>query len=497
MLTTLTAILLIGALLVMLFFSRKTIKHEATQKAEETLEVTLQAIDNVMLSVEQAAGNIYWNILLHLDKPDQMLNYCRWLMEANPYISGAVIAMEPDYYKGYGKYFLAYLYRSHKTNDNKPEFTDEPLVQASSFGDKPYTEQSWYTKPIQLGHPYWTDPLEETQADGESIVTFSLPLYNREGRRVGVFAADIPLSLLSEIVLSNKSTPNSYCTLLSSDGSYIIHPDSTKLHGQTVYSYYAHSKNQSIKEAAAAMATGQQGSKRFTDKGSKWYVFYKPFQRSMVPGRSTEKIAWSVGVVYHEDDIYGEYNRLTYYVLAIAAVGIIILLLFSQSFFHRQLLPLRMLSHSAKHIAEGNYDDEIPESHQDDEIGQLQNHFQQMQRSLSAHVNELQRLQTSLQQQSEELTKAYAKAQEADQLKTTFLHKMTNQMLIPAENIMNNVETLSKTCHAMETEEASRVVKDIQTESTAITDLLSSLLDVKGDKAATDSNTSDTNTIEP
>ena len=61
-----TALLLLASLGVMFYFSRKALKQEALQNAEQTLEGTVQHIDNILLSVEQATGNIYFSLLYHL-----------------------------------------------------------------------------------------------------------------------------------------------------------------------------------------------------------------------------------------------------------------------------------------------------------------------------------------------------------------------------------------------------------------------------------------------
>ena len=65
------------------------------KKAEQTLEGTVQHIDNILLNVEQSSGNVYWNMLIHLDKPEKMFEFSRSLVESNPYIVGAAIALEP------------------------------------------------------------------------------------------------------------------------------------------------------------------------------------------------------------------------------------------------------------------------------------------------------------------------------------------------------------------------------------------------------------------
>ena len=456
-----TAVLLMASLLLVLHFSRKAIRKEAMQKAEQSLEGTMQHIDNILLSVEQTAGNVYWNMVGHMDNPERMFTYARQLVVTNPYISGAAIALEPDYYKERGKYFMAYV---HQSKGHGLSASDSPVIQAETFGNRPYNEQEWYTVPMQSGYPMWIGPMHgEASTDG-AFVSFCLPLYNAAGQRTGVLGVDVELSQLSQVILDAKPSPNAYCILLGKDGTYIVHPDSSKLQDQTV------------EEAAETMVSGKTGHKEFTQNGTDWHVFYKPFQRADVPGRTQESLGWNVAIVYPEDDIFGEYNSLLYDVLAIALAGLVLLLTLCLAFTRRRLLPLHMLSKSAQRIAGGNYDERVADSSQDDEIGLLQNNFQRMQQSLAVHVSELERLRLSLETRGEELRTVYHKAKEADRMKTAFLNNMTNQMIAPSEAIVASVDRLSAHWHDMSHDEADRLTCDIRDNSQAITDLLDNLL---------------------
>ena len=63
LMVVLAVALLLGiALFVMFSFSRKALRQEALEKAGQTLTATVQHTDNVLLSVEQASGNIYWDM---------------------------------------------------------------------------------------------------------------------------------------------------------------------------------------------------------------------------------------------------------------------------------------------------------------------------------------------------------------------------------------------------------------------------------------------------
>ena len=105
-------VLLAVALLIMLRYSWEAIREEAVKDAEQTLETTVEQIDNVLLSVEQTSGNFYWDLMRHLDQPDRMYDYCQRIIETNPNITGCAIAFEPHYYQEKGQLFMAYYHRS-------------------------------------------------------------------------------------------------------------------------------------------------------------------------------------------------------------------------------------------------------------------------------------------------------------------------------------------------------------------------------------------------
>lgn len=473
------AMLLMAMLFVMFHYSRKSIKEEALQKVSQALEGTVQHIDNILLSVEQATGNMYWPLLEHLNQPERMYTYSRQLVETNPYIIGCAIAFKPYYYKD-REYFMAYY---HRQDINDPT---SPIVQNDSYGNRPYNEQVWYTVPVETGKPYWTDPLREEGKKDEPITSFCLPIYGAEGKRVGVLAVDVSLHVLSDIVLATKPSPNSYCTLLGRDGSYIVHPDSSKLHQQTIYDQLNSDSSPEAISAAKEMLSGKTDYKAFTLGGQDYYVFYQPFKRMAVQGRSMEELSWSVGIVYPQDDIFGDNTRLLYYVLAIAITGLLLLLVLCLWFTHRQLKPLRLLTRSAHRIAEGHYDEPIPDSDQHDEIGMLQNHFKSMQQSLAEHISELDQLTANLQQQGQVLSTAYEQAKEADRMKTAFLHNMTDQMLVPIADMKKDVAILCDQLTVLEQEEFNSVVDDIQQQGKVVTVLLNNLLKVSQDTPKTE-----------
>jgi methyl-accepting chemotaxis protein len=210
--------------------------------------------------------------------------------------------------------------------------------------------------------------------------------------------------------------------------------------------------------------------------GAKQFIFYKPFTRLAVKGRSMETLNWHVGIVYPKEDVYGEYDNLLYYVFALAIVGLILMYILCHVIIRYMLHPLKLLTTSAQRIAEGKFDERIPASHHSNEIGHLQDNFRAMQQSLAVNIGEMEQQKATLQEREEELKKAYNDIKKADRMKTAFLHNMTNQMINPAAQINKDVSTL---CAREESaEQMVSLAENIQKNGDTITKLLNDLIDM-------------------
>lgn len=411
------ATLLMAALAIMFGYSRKAIKEEALLGAEQTLASTMERIDNILLGVEQSAGNVYWKILPHLNHPEIIDTYTRKLVEGNPYITNCSIVWDTDTTKAMG----------------------------------------------------WVDP----QSHSDDITIFSLPILNGQ-QKVGTMSIDVSLALLSKILLETKPSPNSFCTLLRRDGSIVIHPDSSVLNQNILM--LTKDDDYSMKETAEAMLNGESGYEKVELDGKDYYVFYKPFERADVPGRAMATLGWSAAVILPKNDMFGDYIRLHYIVLIIATIGLLLLLVSCFFFIHRQLVPLRQLEKSAQRIAEGCYDEPIPDSRQQDEVGRLQHHFQEMQQSLATRMGEMQQLSATLKERGEELQASYEQAQAADHMKTNFLYNMSDQMMTPVNGIFQSVKAISDSHHELTVQETDHLVDEIQKWGGKVTALLNQLI---------------------
>lgn len=307
-------LLLAVSLGVIFHYAHMALNEEAMRDAEQTLEGTTQNIDNILLSVEQSTGNIYSDLIEHLDDPDRMFTYSRELVECNRNIIGCAIAFTPDYYPG-RELFMAYVHRRAFNYDIKSD-----LVTSETFTDRPYTEQVWFTEPMETGWVGWL-PLKGEDTENEPLVCFCLPFSDKNNERVGVIAVEVSMHQLSKVVLAAKPSENGYSVLLARNGSYIVHPDPEKLSCLTAFAQDDQDTDIRLLEAIEEMQVGKQGSRTYSEDGDSWRIFYKPFQRQKFENRTGGALGWSVGVVYPESDIHSEHNQMLLLVMAVAVIG--------------------------------------------------------------------------------------------------------------------------------------------------------------------------------
>ena len=458
-------VLLTVSLGTLFIYARATLVKEAKMDAEQRLEGTVQRVDNILLGVEQASSNIYHDLLKHLDQPEQMQEYCHRLVQCNHNINGCVIAFKPGFFPSPDSLFRVYVRRDELKG----------MVSSPKFGHIPYTEQPWFRNTMRSGKATWMYPFQEQEE--ERVISFCLPITDKNGECVGVMAADLSVELFSQIILATKPTPNSYSVLLDKNGMFLIHPDKDKLLSHSVLTLADKLGSPSLKRAGEAVLAGGSGDLSFKLDGETWYIFYKPFLRNEIKGRTKYRHHWHIGTVYPKSDVFNEYNHHAIHVIVIIIAALLVFYVFSRYAIRKQMRPLRRLTESAYSIAEGNYATTIPDTERDDEVGMFQQNFKRMQETLLADIEKKNQLTSTLDERREKLRKAHEQIQEDDRVQTTFLHNVTNRMIPPSEAIYGSVTLLCDNYQHISRQEADKEVALIKEQSETILDLLSRKFD--------------------
>ena len=455
-------VLFITALGILFHYSRIAVKEEAEAKASQTLEGSLLHVENTLHEVEVAANNMTWLVEQHLNTPDSMFTLSRSILENYPYLYGCSIAFEPYYYPEKGRYFSAYSYNGGDSIETEQEGND--LYE--------YYCMDWYLIPKLLDKPYWVEPFREFDTGGiqvEDVITsFCQPIHDKDNRVVGILSVDISLDWFSQTILDAKPFPNSYSILLGRGGTFLVHPDSTKLFYESIFtSSLENPADSALYSLGESMIAGESGYKVFHADDEDKYVFYKPFVHT----------DWSVAIVCPESDIFEPYKGLQRYLMTITIIGLILLLFFCIFIIRRNLRPLKQLALSAQQISEGEYEKPVADSRRRDEIGHLQHSFSMMQKSLAEYIGKMRQSNATLTERNRELLHANEMAKEADRVKTAFINNMTDQMAEPVSIIAAESDLIREGHKHFTAEEMTAHVDKMVENTELITRLLNQLLD--------------------
>ena len=301
-----------------------------------------------------------------------MFVYSRSLLQNNPDFYNCSIAFEPYYFQNYGRYFSAY---SKHVGDT---------IRTTQGGSDHYQYffMDWYLMPTLLDHPCWTEPyvdLDVATNTSEMVTSYCRAIKDKNGKLIGVINTSLSLNWLSQTISAVKPYPNSYSIMIGRGGTFFVHPDSTKITRQTIFTQTMETPDTAMVALGHAMQRGEEGMKQMELGGEKCYVFYEPLGQT----------GCSMAIVCPESDIFGGFDRLSRTVMTIVLVGLLLMLYFFIRIITRELSPLRRLAVEAETIASGQFDTQLPDFQRTDEIGQLSHSFAGMQQSLVKYIDEL------------------------------------------------------------------------------------------------------------
>lgn len=353
--------------------SLRTVRQEAINRATQVLDNTTLRVNSILQKVEIAADNTDWLVKRHLDTPDSLFVYSRQILQNNPDLNGCSISFEPYYFRDRGLYFSAY-----SLNDNG-------VIKTTQEGNDHYEYfyMDWYLLPKLLDRPVWTEPYFDFNPvdiySTDMIASYCKPLKDEFGIFIGSLSVDISLDWLSNTISAVKPYPNSYSIMIGEGGTYFVHPDKSKLLYQTIFTETMENPDPALTELGHAMLRGEEGMRQLVIDGAESYVFFEPLGHT----------GWSVAIVCPASDIFSGYTRLKRIVVGIVLFGLLLMLLVFIRIVSRELEPLKELATQTGTIAEGHFDQTLPDVRRSDEIGQLSQSFGNMQQSLMKYIEEL------------------------------------------------------------------------------------------------------------
>ncbi len=305
--------------LVQYYFSQKSIREEASLRAQSQLESTRLQITDVINQAEAAVRNSVWIAQWCLDYPDSIVAVTRRIVRENPVVVGSTIALVP----GYNPSRPLYAPFSYQKPGEDEVYYRQLATEAYN-----YPQQEWFTKPIELQAGYWSEPYVDEGGADILMTTFSLPIRDYSGRLAAVLTADISLDWLTDLVGNVEVYPNAFSMMISRSGQIMVCPVESLIMKRTAQEVAADIDGGSIfNELNRSMMAGEEGSTKLKYKKATSYVFYAP----------VEQTGWSMSIVIPDEEIYGSIRRIGLLIKLLQIVGVVMLILILRSSVKNQL----------------------------------------------------------------------------------------------------------------------------------------------------------------
>ena len=395
-------------------FAEEVFKGEEFDMYEKSLKVTEKDVRRVLSDVYVGANNHVPEIEENLDHPDKLYDIMQRVVELNPHIRSCGLSFIADYYPQKGHWFCPY---AVKNEDGK--------IERSTIGDAEhdYLKAAWFTEALEADSSYWSKPFIDSRDTITPLVSFMVPVHNKQGKTVAILGADMSLYKFSGRLMqgfslkgdtahvtvtrsqgedgdSVKHKANSFRTLreqlgsfyfiIDHEGNYIAHPDSGYVINKN-YFELAKATNDTIDDhVGRLMVAGKEGIFKdeegnechfdfFDLESTEVYMFYMPIEHTnwsiamAVARYSIDALAIMFGIVF----------------LILISLALLVVRFVGKFVAKRATRPLSQLAASANEVAKGNFNAPLPKLKHYDEVRQLRDSFEEMQNSLTHYIDEL------------------------------------------------------------------------------------------------------------
>lgn len=378
-------LLLVVTLLVGIF-SRNIILQGATEIAEKSLDLAISDIEQVIGEVEGAVNNVDWFVQRNPGNARFMYDATRELVTTNPNIIGSAVAFEPGYFRG-RYWFAPYTCVDAETGGLKS------FQMGNASYD--YHQLDWYRVPRLHDQAMWSEPYFDEGGGGLQMATYSLPLKDTTGRFFGILTSDISLEWLSNRIKEISPYALSYATLVSARGTFIAHPDSTRLLNRTIFDVAAREDDPDMLVIAEEMVAGKKGFRTFNHGEN--FAAYGPLSNG-----------WSLLVVNNYNEVFINIVLFNVWMIFFLIIGLAGLYYGCRKVIRRQTMPLVEFSQSAMTMGKGNFQAMLPEVKTQDELAYLRKSLEYMQWSINDYIREIKTTTASNERYESELNIARA-----------------------------------------------------------------------------------------
>lgn len=302
-------------------------------------------------------------IYAHLEKNVRQMNL----------IYGSCLAFEPGTRKPAGELFAPYVYRDgeafNRVNIDRGVY--------DWYADPLYT---WYSRPKELRRALWSEPYFDEGAGNILMSTYSAPFATADGFG-GVCTVDIDLPHLRRTVGSEFQEEIDF-VILSADGHYVYHPDSSRIMTRTLQEEASRAGNKDLAAAAAAILSSAA-------PGSAWISGWDSDQLTGVFHAPVSSTGWAFVCRLPAAQVLSEV-RARMMVGAFAMIAALLLIGACIYFVAGRIArPIAALERQVTKVSSGELDAHIDETASAVEINTLARSFNRMTADLRTNLQRL------------------------------------------------------------------------------------------------------------
>ena len=287
------------------YYMHGLLAEELEYRAESELTTKAIIVKNSLNMSEVSLRGHIRDIKRNLSRPDSVFKAAEWVLRTHPNVAGCGVAFIPYYYPEKGRLFEPYAYREN----------DEIKTMQAAGEKHDYTKSGFYKEGIATNGSLWTDPYVD-DIFKIPMVSYTVPLWDKDHKTIGIFALDIPIRLLGDTLNYRHIYHSSYDILLTADGDFIAGPREDHVRRKDVEQVINIINDSTFTTTLSKSGRSQIATFYSPDDNKKGYIFFANFKGQP---------RWKIAVVCYDDEVYGKLRTMRLGIGLLMLAGLVIL----------------------------------------------------------------------------------------------------------------------------------------------------------------------------
>jgi len=337
-----------------------------------SLNSKYETVRRIASDVYVASVNTAPYIEDNLDNPDKLYDIMEGILRTNTRIRSCGISFVADYYPQKGHWFCPYAVR-----------LDSMTIEKQTVGNKDhdYLSAEWFQEAVSRDSSYWSKPFFGGTDGKTALVSYLVPIHDRQQRVVAVLGVDMSLNWFSDKLRVIKKSNRRYIPyyfVIDTAGTFLTHPEQE---------FIIHKKLQD-NVTADPDSVSQKILKSRKDKASSEEMSLENYV-CFVTTHPVKYTPWTIGLAF--PTFWREILSYLFVVFMFffIIIGMLVVMVSGRNAIRKASLPIRLLALSANDVAKGNFKTSLPPMKSRDEVHQLRDSFEKMQQSLTQYMEEL------------------------------------------------------------------------------------------------------------